>query len=62
MLAYIIAAGTDKTEAVKKCCIRLTDANCTSNIEINATITEPATVAMPAVIKINSSLFDSLLT
>ena len=62
ILAYIIAAGTDKTEAVKKCWIKLTEANWTSRIDIKATITDPATVAIPAVIKINSSLFESLLT
>ena len=38
---------------------QLTDANCTSSIEIKATITDPAAVAMPAVIKINNSLFES---
>ena len=36
-------------------------ANCTSKILIKATITEPATVAIPAVIKISNSLLESLL-
>ena len=62
IFAYIIAAGTDSTEAVRKCWIKLTEPNWTSSIEIRATITEPATVAIPAVISINNSLLDNLLT
>ena len=61
IFAYIIAAGTDKTDAVMKCCIRFSSANVNSRILINATITDPATVAMPAVININNSLLDNLL-
>ena len=57
----MIAAGTDKIDAVKKCCINLVDSsNCPSSNVTRATIIDPATVAIPAVIKIRSSLFVSL--
>ena len=62
IFAYMIAAGTDKIEAVMKCWIKFSSPNEVSRILINATITEPATVAMPAVININNSLLDNLLT
>ena len=56
----MIAAGTDKIDAVRKCWIKFTFSNWTSKILIRATITDPATVAIPAVIKISNSLLESL--
>ena len=47
----MIAAGTDKIDAVKKCYINLVDSsNCPSSNVTRATIIDPATVAIPAVI------------